>query len=94
MARSVHDIDVRAVVFDSTVLREDRDPAFLFQVVRVHHALNHLLVFAEGTCLAQELVDQGGLAMIDVGDDGDVTDGAGHCGVPLTRSVRKINPTF
>jgi hypothetical protein len=41
-----------------------------------------LLVLAEGACLAQELVDQGGLAMIDVSDDGDITDGAGHCGVP------------
>jgi hypothetical protein len=28
--------------------------------------------------LLQELVHQGGLAMVDVGDDGDVTEGAGH----------------
>ncbi len=83
MARGVDDIDVGAVVFDGTILREDGDPAFLLNVVRVHHAFNHLLVVAEGACLAQELVDQSGLAMIDVSDDGDIADGAGHCSVSL-----------
>jgi hypothetical protein len=29
---------------------------------------------AEGAALAQQLVDQRGLAMVDVGDDGDVAD--------------------
>ncbi len=41
-------------------------------VVAVHHALGHLLVFTEGAALAQQLVDQRGLAMIDVSDDRDV----------------------
>jgi hypothetical protein len=49
-----------------------------------------LLVLAEGACLAQELVDQGGLAMIDVSDDGDITDGAGHCGVPEGGAIEKL----
>jgi hypothetical protein len=31
-----------------------------------------LLVFAEGTGLTQQLVDQRGFAVIDVSDDGDV----------------------
>src|SRR5690606_2070263 len=38
------------------------------------------LVLAEGAGLAQQLVDEGGLAVVDVGDDGDVADGAGHGG--------------
>jgi hypothetical protein len=28
--------------------------------------------------LLQELVDQGGFTVVNVGDDGDVADGAGH----------------
>ena len=34
----------------------------------------HLLVGAEGAALAQQLVDQRGLAVVDMGDDGDVAD--------------------
>jgi hypothetical protein len=31
-----------------------------------------LLVVAEGAGLAQQLVDQGGFAVVNVGDDGDI----------------------
>jgi hypothetical protein len=50
-------------------------PRSFSMVVAVHHALGDLLV-AEGAGLAQQLVDQGGLAVVDVGDDGDVADPA------------------
>ena len=52
--------------------------ALALQVVRVHHAFGDLLVLAEGAALAQRLVDQRGLAVVDVGDDGDVADLSGH----------------
>ena len=42
------------------------------------NALVHLLVRGEGAGLAQKLVDQGGFAVVNVGDDGDVADRAGH----------------
>ncbi len=32
-----------------------------------------LLVVAEGVRLAQQAIDQGGLAVVDMGDDGDIT---------------------
>jgi hypothetical protein len=32
----------------------------------------------EGAALAQELVHHGGLAMVDVGNDGNVADRGGH----------------
>ena len=35
-------------------------------------ALDHPLVFAEGAGLLQQAVDQRGLAVVDVRDDGDV----------------------
>jgi hypothetical protein len=35
----------------------------------------------EGAGLTQQLVDEGGLAVVNVGDNGDVSEGAGHRGV-------------
>ena len=40
----------------------------------MHRALFHALVVAEGAGLAEQLVDQGRLAVIDVRDDGDVAE--------------------
>ena len=58
-------------------------PPLALEVVVVHHALGDLLVLAEGAALAQQLVDQRGL-VVDVRDDGDVADLAGH-GVLVVR---------
>ena len=78
VARGVDDVDVGVAPADGAVLGKDGDAALFFEVVAVHHPLCHLLVLAERARLPQQLVDQGGLAVVDVGDDGDVADGAGH----------------
>ena len=72
VAGRVDDVDLAAVVVDGGVLGEDGDAALAFEVVRVHDALGHLLVGAEGAGLAQHGVDERGLAVVDVGDDGDI----------------------
>ncbi len=78
-ARGVDDVDVDAFVLDRSVLGKDGDAAFLFQVIGIHDALDQLLVSGEGAGLAEQLVNQGGLAVVDVGNDGDVADWAsGH----------------
>ena len=82
VARGVDDVDVRAFVIDRAVLGQNGDAALLFQVVGVHDALGDLLVRGEGAGLAQQLVDQGGLAVVDVGDDGDIAECAGHDVLP------------
>ena len=74
----IDDVDVRALVLDRAVLRQDRDAAFFFEVVRVHDALCDMLMRGEGAGLAQQLVDQRGFAVVDVGDDGDVANVACH----------------
>ena len=38
----------------------------------IHRPLFDALIVAEGAGLAEQLVDKGGLAMIDVRDDGDI----------------------
>jgi hypothetical protein len=54
------------------VLGQDGDAALAFDGVVVHHGVDHLLVLGKGAGLAQQLVDHGGFAMVNVGDDGDV----------------------
>jgi hypothetical protein len=72
VAGGVDDVDLHAAVGDRGVLREDGDPLLPLEVVRVHDALDELLVRAEHAGLAQHEVDEGGLAVVDVRDDGDV----------------------
>ena len=54
---------------DRGAFGEDGDPALFLEVVRIHRPLLDALVVAEGAGLAEQLVDERGLAMIDVGDD-------------------------
>jgi len=78
MAGRVHDVHAhRALVLrvpdaDGGVLGQDRNTALALQVVRVHHALGHLLVLAEHARLAEQAVDEGRLAVVHMGDDGEV----------------------
>ena len=55
-------------------LGEDGDAAFPLQLVAVQRTLGHLLMLPEGAGLAEELVDQGRLAVVDMRDDRDVAD--------------------
>ncbi len=72
MAGGVDDVDVRALVAHRAVLREDGDAALALEVVRVHDPFLDVLVGGKGPRLLQQLVDQRGFAVVDVGDDGDV----------------------
>ncbi len=56
------------------VLGQDRDAPLALQVVGVEDALAHQLAVAELAALAQQAIDQRGLAVVDVGDDGNVAD--------------------
>jgi hypothetical protein len=50
-------------------------PRLALQIGVVHRALGDALVGAEDAALMEQGVDQRGLAVIDVRDDGDVADG-------------------
>ena len=73
VAWRVDDVDVRAVPINRSALGEDCDPPLLLEVVRIHRPLLDALIVAEGAGLAEELVDKRRFAVIDVGDDRDVT---------------------
>ena len=76
MARGVNDVDFITVVKDRGLLRRDGDATFMFLVARVHdESLAHFrLVVAESVRLFKKPVDERGFAVVDVGDDGDVSD--------------------
>ena len=92
VARGVDDVDLHALVLDGDVLRQDGDAALALLVVGVEHALLDLLVLAEGVGGLEHLVDERSLAVVDVGDDGDVPDVLLAHGSPhptkLDRAVR------
>ncbi len=80
VAGGVDDVDAGVAPDHRGALGEDGDASLALQVVAVHGALGHDLVVAERAGLAEELVDEGGLAVIDVGDDRDVADLHGGLG--------------
>src|SRR4029078_10726862 len=73
VAGSVDDVDAGALPLQRGGIVQNGNAALALQVVGVHRALGHLLVLAIGAGLLQQAVDEGGLAVVDVGDDGDVT---------------------
>ena len=72
MAGSVDDVDLYAVTDDGRVLGQDRDALLTLEVHGVHDTLGDFLVVPEGTGLAQQGINEGCLAVVDVRDDGDV----------------------
>ena len=78
VARGVHQVDAGALPLDRRGLGEDRDTPLAFLVVRVHDAVDQLLVGSKDTGRAQHGVDERGLAVVDVGDERDGTEGVGH----------------
>src|SRR5690606_7025626 len=78
VSRGINDVDMNAFIFDSAVLGQNGDTPFLFDVTGVHDPFGHLLVVAECTRLAEQLIDQRCLAVIDVCDDRHITQCAFH----------------
>ena len=73
MARGIYDVDFYAVVHNSCVLGQNRDAALTLDIAGVHNALCNLLVGAEHMALLQHAINQGRLTMVNVGDNGDVS---------------------
>ena len=74
MARRVDDIDAHVLPDDRSRLGENGDAALALEIVGIHHPLGDALVFAKRARLLEQAVDERGLAMIDVGDDGDIAE--------------------
>ena len=76
VAGGVDDVDLLAFVEDGGVFGEDGDAALALELVGIHDPLGDGFIGAESPGLAEKAVNQGGLAVVDVGDDGDIANGA------------------
>ena len=72
VAGGVDDVDAGLLPHQRSDLGEDGDATLAFEVARIHRPLLDPLVVAEGAGLTEQHVDESGLAMIDVGNNGDI----------------------
>ena len=73
VARGVDDVDFVSFVADGDVLGEDGDSALAFEVVVVENELAGLLILTKELCLVQHAVDKGGLSVVDVRNNGNIS---------------------
>ena len=73
VARGIDNVYLRVSVLHGGVLRENGYPALALEVAGVHNSLRHGLVITENARLLEHLVDEGRLAVVDVGDYGNVS---------------------
>ena len=72
VSRGVDDVYLGIAVLHGGVFRHDGDAALTLEVVGVHNALHDLLIFTVNAALLEHLVDQRGLAVVNVGDNGNI----------------------
>jgi len=63
----------RARVPDRGVFRQDGDALFTLKIHRIQNPLGDILIGAKGACLPKHGIDQRGLSVVNVGDDGNVS---------------------
>ena len=73
VARRVDNIDLRVPVLNRGIFRQNRNAPFLLDVAGVHDPLRYHLIVTEHAGLPEEHIDQGGLSMINVGNDGYIS---------------------
>ena len=73
VTRGVHHIDLVVLVVDGGILGQDGDAALPLQIAGVHDPIHGGLILTIDTALLQHLVDQGGFAVVNVGDDCNIT---------------------
>jgi len=79
MSRSVDEVDLRAVPIDRGGLCENRDTSLTLLIVGIHDAVDELLMFSKHASGAQQAIDEGRLAVVDVRDKRNIAQrGEGH----------------
>ena len=96
VARGVHNVDAGVFPLKRGYLGKNGDAALALKVVGIHGPLGDPFVGAIGARGFQELVDQGGFAVVNVGDNGNIAHGrgGGHVkSVSFAKLVFRINKT-
>ena len=69
----IHNVDLGILVLNSCVFGQDGDAPLPLQVTGVHDPVHHLLIFPVYAALLEHLVHQRGFAVVDVGNDCNVS---------------------
>ncbi len=72
VAWSVDDIDLVITIGDCCIFGKDRDSPLFFDVVTVHHAFLHFLVFRECAALLEKFINKCCFTVINVRNDGNI----------------------
>ena len=72
MARGIHDVQARLAPIHRRTFGENGNAALTLEIVGIQRAFDNLLVGVKSAGLAQHLIDQRRLAVIDVRDDCDI----------------------
>ena len=78
VAWGVHDIDVGALPADRAIFSQNGDATLALDSVVVHHGIHNFFVVCKCAGLAKQLVNHGCFAMVNVGNDGDITNRRCH----------------
>jgi hypothetical protein len=70
----VDDVDFDTLIGDGNVFGEDGDSAFSFEIVGVEDLLTGQLGISELSALPEHTIDESGFAVIDMSDNGNVSE--------------------
>mmetsp|Transcript_62670 Transcript_62670/g.176697 ORF Transcript_62670/g.176697 Transcript_62670/m.176697 type:complete len:227 (-) Transcript_62670:130-810(-) len=87
----VHDVELGVLPRHGGDLRHDGNAALALEVHGVHEAVTAVIVLDGDLCLVEQLVDQRGLAVVDVRDDGHVAQGFSRDGVVVNIARRSYH---
>ena len=74
MAWRIDNVDLRTVVVDSGILGKDGNTTLSLNIIGVHNPVNNFLILAENSALSEQGIHQGSFAVVNVGDDGYISD--------------------
>lgn len=73
MTGRIDDVDLYTMKEDGCVLRENGDATLALQFVGVHDTFHNSFIRAKGSALLEHGIDERGLAMVNVGNNGNIT---------------------
>src|SRR5439155_5638992 len=94
VSRRIDDVDLDIPKTNGGVLGQDRDAFFTLQIHRIEDAFGHSLVLPERSGLPEHRVDKGRLAVVDVGDDGYVTEILSRALAPMVVALSSHGSRF
>ena len=89
VSRGIDNVYLRIAVLHGGVFSHDGYAALTLEVVRVHDSLDDLLIFAVNAALLEHLVNQRGFAVVNVGDNCNISELFHQNQTPNNNSAQK-----